>query len=666
MPIVINPSVSQVAAQGATTAPFVLQPGSVISAEVLQILGNDTVRIAIGGQPIDVLSQIPLQPGQTLQLAVSQSADGIRLAVVDQQAGAAADQGPTGAAYAAATPDTVTLAPNAAVGIAAQTTSAVIAPKVQLTPQEALAVSAAAQSAATQQTSLATLFANLGVAAGLDGLPPQVQQAVAQVLAQRTSLDQNLTGNDIKQAFQNSGLFLEASLASGSASSSAATPDLKAALIVLRQVLTTSLNSATATLATQGTLATPGALATQGGAAPTVAVPQGAAAPGTVVQGTPPQVAAVPQSATQPTAVQPGVPTPAVVVQGATPAVPVVQQATTPVAIVLEQGTQPFIQESSQPVTITVVPETPATASPSLAPLLASEIAAPQVSLQVSLQGGAPPVVQDLLTFSTVGQIIPPASAPADAAARAASSVALNLLQEAVQAGPLAAGNSTRFIFDNGVMLSLLPAVAGARTSKVDDAALARTNLPPPPISGGLPAAQPVLPATLVSNSPAETAMHHLLADTDGAIARQTLLQVASLPDRVDAAGPRVDPGAPRWNFEIPFATPQGTAMAQFEISRDGGGSEAEAAKRVWRARFSLDVEPAGPVHALISLSGERTSVRMWADRPATAAQLRAGAAQLGQALSKAELQPGDIVIRDGAPVQTASARAGHFLDRAL
>ena len=91
-------------------------------------------------------------------------------------------------------------------------------------------------------------------------------------------------------------------------------------------------------------------------------------------------------------------------------------------------------------------------------------------------------------------------------------------------------------------------------------------------------------------------------------------------------AGSRVDPAAPRWSFEIPFATPQGTAMAQFEISRDGGGNEVEAAKRVWRARFSLDVEPAGPVHALISLNGERTSVRMWAERPATAAQLRAGA----------------------------------------
>src|ERR1700736_2444821 len=107
MPIVINPSISQIAAQAATTAPVVLQPGSVISAQVLRVLGNDTVQIAIGGQPIDVLSQVPLQPGQTLQLAVSQSADGIRLAVVDQQAGAAATQGPTGAVYAAGIADTL-------------------------------------------------------------------------------------------------------------------------------------------------------------------------------------------------------------------------------------------------------------------------------------------------------------------------------------------------------------------------------------------------------------------------------------------------------------------------------------------------------------------------------------------------------------------------------
>jgi hypothetical protein len=196
--------------------------------------------------------------------------------------------------------------------------------------------------------------------------------------------------------------------------------------------------------------------------------------------------------------------------------------------------------------------------------------------------------------------------------------------------------------------------------------ATARTSVPPPPFRGALPSAQPVASPSIAPDAPLAAAVHHLLDDTNAAISRQTLLQVASLPDRADIAGPRTDPAAPRWNFEIPFATPAGTAIAQFEISRDGTGGATDPAKRVWRARFSLDLEPAGPVHALISLSGDKTSVRMWAERPATATQLRASASQLSHALSRAELQPGDIVIRDGAPLQSKPAPAGHFLDRAL
>jgi Flagellar hook-length control protein FliK len=329
---------------------------------------------------------------------------------------------------------------------------------------------------------------------------------------------------------------------------------------------------------------------------------------------------------------------------------------------VLTQAGQPSLQLTPQAVTIVAGPETPVSVSPTIAPPLAPQTAVPTASPQ-----GAISLAQEIIDLTAANQILPPAATPADAAARAAaSSVALNLLQETIQASPLAAGNPSRLVFENGQFLSLIPAVAGARTPAIDDAEFARTNLPPPPINGALPSAQPVVPATLASHVPVEAALQHLLADTDGAIARQTLLQVASLPGQADTTTARPDPSVPRWNFEIPFITPQGTAMAQFEISRDGGGREVDAAKRVWRARFSLDVEPAGPIHALISLSGERTSVRMWAERPATASQLRAGVSQLSQALSRAELLPGDIVVRDGAPVPPASAPAGHFLDRAL
>ena len=92
MAISINPVLPVLAAQevGGVAPDLVLQPGSVVNAQVLKILSADLVRIAIANLSIDVLSEIPLQEGQDLQLAVSQTQDGIRLAVVGQGGDAAA------------------------------------------------------------------------------------------------------------------------------------------------------------------------------------------------------------------------------------------------------------------------------------------------------------------------------------------------------------------------------------------------------------------------------------------------------------------------------------------------------------------------------------------------------------------------------------------------
>ena len=388
--IAINPSVPLVAVQG-VTADVILQPGTVISAQVQQILGNDQVQISIGGQSIVVVSQVPLQAGQTLQLSVSQAPDGsIQLAVVNA-ALSAAGQAIADLAGASLTADLVALTQGAVANLAAPAIAgAVVAPN-QLTPPEAVAVTAAAQAAATQQTSLAPLFANLSVAAGVNGLPAQVQQAVAQVLAQRTSLDPGLTGADIKQAFQSSGLFLEASLASGSVASSAA-PDLKAALIVLRQVLTTSLSDAAPT---------PAALAS-----------------------------------TTPT-------TPTTSAQPAPPA--------QPEAAVPNEVASAAVEVSSLPVTITAEPVTPTTVSPALAPLLAPETVEPELLLQ----GTASPLSPGASEFGAANAVMSsPATAAAAVARAAVSGAALNLLQEAVQAGPSSSLNVASLGFDEGQTLS--------------------------------------------------------------------------------------------------------------------------------------------------------------------------------------------------------------------
>lgn len=519
----------------AATPDLVLQAGSVVDAKVVSVLADNLVRIAIANLSMDVMSEVSLTPGQNLQLAVSQNDGTIRLAVVNGAGEASADQ-VTLTPTAASLVDSPSLAPSAT------------AARNPLTPAEQVVVTVASAEAVTKQGSQAPLFANLASVVTGSDLPVGLKQAVLDVLAQQTPLTTALDGGDIESAFQKSGLFLEASLAARTVPPSGAVPDLKAALLVLRQTLA----------ATSGTLET-AAPPTQAAATNAVATARAASSP--------PQVAGEAVQAPRPEA---------------------------------ELTQPPEIQRNANVV----------------ATVLADIIDAPQAALPRTMSAG----------------------------------LAASLLQEVTQDLPRTTGNvpgATKAVPDGHVF----------------EAAARMTT--PPPFRGALPSPQAVASPSLAPNTALAATVHRLLDDTDAAIARQTLLQVASLPDRVDASGHRIDPSVPQWNFEIPFATAHGTAMAQFEISRDGGNDQPDPAKRAWRARFTLNVEPSGPVHALITLNGDKTFVRMWAERPATAQQLRAGIGELNQALTKAELEPGDIVVRDGTPPQAPPARAGHFLDRA-
>lgn len=548
MSVTVNAIPSLVAAQG-VARDVAFQPGSVVAARVLNVGPNNQARISIAGQAIDVQTQVPLQAGQTLQLAVSQTTDGIRLAVLPQQAAA------NGAAAASTS------------GLTATLLTTLAASKAQLTAPEALAVSQAALGAVTKQASLSTLFADLGAATSLENLPPKLQQAIAQVLAQRPPLDAQLSGAEVKTAFQRSGLFLEASLA-GATPQSGVVPDMKAALIVLKQALTMTL-------------------------------------------------AADKPAPTMPAAAQP-------------------QAAATPTATI--------------PVTAAQLQAAAATLVPAMLPRTIAKDDIMQLSAASPDEGGEIDISPMMAAAATK-----PVGAAANGGAQ--------------QAGAKLADLMASLVPDDGgaLLLQQTSNVKGQPGALYVDTPGLRSQVPPP-LRGGLPTPQPVAQPTLSVGAPLGDTVHRLLSETDAALARQTLHQVASLPERADAAvAQRSDQAATRWSFEIPFAMPHGTAIAQFDISRDGGaGTGPEAATKVWSARFSLDVEPSGPIHAVVSLTGEKTSVRMWAERASTAKQLQAETGQLSQALRRANLLPGDIVVREGAPQQIAPASAGHFLDMAL
>jgi hypothetical protein len=183
----------------------------------------------------------------------------------------------------------------------------------------------------------------------------------------------------------------------------------------------------------------------------------------------------------------------------------------------------------------------------------------------------------------------------------------------------------------------------------------------PPPYRGAPPSAQPAAQASLPAYAPAGVVAQRLLVETDAALARQTLLQVASLPEGDSGSQPSAR--VAQWAFEIPLALGQGNAVAQFEITRDGHAAGTEPSF-TWRVRFSVNVEPMGPVHALIALAGGRAAVTLWAEREASVAHLRANGGLLEDALRAAALEPRDIQFRVGAPAVPPST-AGRFLDRA-
>jgi hypothetical protein len=461
----------------------------------------------------------------------------------------------------------------------------------------ARAVAAATGRAAARQAGLAPLMADMARAAAEPDTPRQVKAAIDQVMALSTRLDGQVSGPEIRQALQRSGLFLEARLATAAPDDPPARPrtgtltdpprvvptptpnsDMKAALLVFREVVRSWADALPPMAAQAGAAPAPTSGGATSAATPGASAVAAAASAQQADRGTPQALAATTASPAS-SASRSMSPVPEA------PALPRADGA--PPAVTRPPGGWPNVNAPPQ-VARPVVPQAPAL--PAFGAILADDL-------------------------------------PAAPLARAASAAAMAYGGPEVGSGP--------------------------------------PSQTPPPYAGApthaQAAAQPGLPAGAGPHAVAQ----RLLAETGAALARTELLQIASLPDPPAVGRPAEEHGQ-RWVFDMPFMTPQGPAAAQFEISRDGGGSGGEGAPvlgRTWRARFSLDVEPMGPVHAQVALTGDRARVSLWAERPAAMARLRTGEERLGSALREAALEP-EIAFHAGQPRAPAAA-PGQFLDQA-
>ncbi|MGL4440102.1 MAG: flagellar hook-length control protein FliK [Bosea sp. (in: a-proteobacteria)] len=184
---------------------------------------------------------------------------------------------------------------------------------------------------------------------------------------------------------------------------------------------------------------------------------------------------------------------------------------------------------------------------------------------------------------------------------------------------------------------------------------------PPAPTRDGLPVPQAMSAPSIVASDSAATMMTKALERTEGAIDRLSISQFASLPAASDASQ-----GVPtnRWFTELPLALNGQTAVLPLEIEEDHGGGAANGPQgKLWRVRFALDVEPMGPLHAMVTLQGRAIGVTVWAERDATSQLVRDHAPDLKAALLDNDFDNPQIEVLAGQPMKRAS-HAGHYLDR--
>jgi hypothetical protein len=362
-------------------------------------------------------------------------------------------------------------------------------------------------------------------------------------------------------------------------------------------------------------------------------------------------------------------------------------RAGTPATIVARQGVDAAARAPPEPasaapgsepaveIALSSAPAAPPTASPAFTPAAQSIEGAVQAA--ASRQGGLAPLLADLEQAVKTEVLPQPLAAVAarlldarlspDAINAAGLRQALArsglFLEAALAGGPSDGSVSTGLDLKTALLVlrQMLTAWSDSEP-RTGSAGSMPTTSAPPPYRGAPPSAQAAVSSSLPAYAPAGAVAQRLLAETDAALARHTLLQVASLPEG-DTGGSHAAARTAQWAFEVPLAMGQGSAIAQFEITRDGHAVGAEPSF-TWRVRFSVNVEPMGPVHALIALTGGRAAVTLWAEREASAAHLRANGGLLEDALRAAALEPRDIQFRVGAPAAPLST-AGRFLDRA-
>ncbi len=195
----------------------------------------------------------------------------------------------------------------------------------------------------------------------------------------------------------------------------------------------------------------------------------------------------------------------------------------------------------------------------------------------------------------------------------------------------------------------------GERTA-TDTSATAReagraapTTTPPPPLRGALPQTQ-----ASVNVPRAETALTttttDMLRQTEGALARLQLSQLASLPSEQQPQR--------LWSLELPVLHDQRTDLFQLRIEEEAAGAQQNSVTP-WSVMLAFDLPSLGPVHARILVNGPQVSATLWAERPSTAALFNDQLDELRSGLQRAGMLVGRVACTEGTPIKPPASPGG-------
>jgi len=157
-------------------------------------------------------------------------------------------------------------------------------------------------------------------------------------------------------------------------------------------------------------------------------------------------------------------------------------------------------------------------------------------------------------------------------------------------------------------------------------------------------------PANLQQTANVSRILSELLAQTEGALSRTLLHQLASLP--------REDTTQQVWQFELPIRHQKGTDDLFVRLSREHKPGENDEEPR-WSIRLELNLPNLGPVATRLTLQDEVISSHFIAQDPESAHKLDRAMPVLTQAFLRAGLKPGSMtacqgdVIREDQPARS-------------